>query len=172
MPSKTRFTELITSYEREIHRYLFRMTGNADDAADSLQNTFLKAFEAFPRLPVDANHRAWLFKIAHRQALNLFRASSHRRESPLEEGYERDDPDLHPEEIAETKRLARTLNHVIHRLTLRQRSAVLLRKYEGLAYRDVAAILGCSEDTARAQVYQAMKKIRNGLSPERDRRKT
>ena len=46
---------------------------------------------------------------------------------------------------------------------MRQRSALLLRKYEGLPYREVADVLGCTEENARAQVYQAMKKVRNGL---------
>jgi RNA polymerase sigma-70 factor (ECF subfamily) len=59
--------------------------------------------------------------------------------------------------------LVEALRHVIRALTPRQRSALLLRKYEGLSYREVADILGCSEDNARAQVYQAMKKVRNGL---------
>jgi len=139
------------------------MTGNADDAADVLQDTFLRAFRAFPKLPENANHRAWLYRIAHRQALNLFRAQKARATEPLEDVREVDDATGHPDDLAETRRLARTLRRMIEGLTPRQRSALLLKKYEGLSYADVAAILGCSEENARAQVYQAMKKIRNGL---------
>ena len=163
MPKKTRFTELLGSYEKEIHRYAFRMTGNPEDAQDVLQDTFLKAFRAFPRLPADANHRAWLYRIAHRQALNLFRSQKVRATEPLEDVAAVDDSNGHPDDLAETRRLVRALRHVIRELTPRQRSALLLRKYEGLPYRDVADILACSEDNARAQVYQAMKKVRNGL---------
>lgn len=163
MPRKTRFVDLLGSYEKEIHRYAFRMTGNAEDAADVLQDTFLRAFTAFPRLPADANHRAWLYRIAHRQALNLFRSQKVRTAEPLEHAAGIDDANGHPDELAETRRLARALRRMIRGLTPRQRSALLLKKYEGLPYADVAAILGCSEESARAQVYQAMKKIRNGL---------
>ena len=163
MPKKTRFIDLIGSYEKEVHRYAFRMTGNPEDAADVLQETFLRAFRAFPRLREDANHRAWLYRIAHRQALNLFRSQKVRATEPLEDALAVDDTNGHPDDLAETRRLARALGHVIRDLTLRQRSALLLKKYEGLPYRDVAEILGCSEATARAQVYQAMKKVRNGL---------
>ncbi len=163
MPKKTRFTELLGSYEKEIHRYAFRMTGNPEDAQDVLQDTFLKAFRAFPRLPAEANHRAWLYRIAHRQALNLFRSQKVRATEPLEDVAAVDDSNGHPDDLAETRRLVRALRHVIRELTPRQRSALLLRKYEGLPYRDVADILACSEDNARAQVYQAMKKVRNGL---------
>lgn len=163
MPRKTRFVDLLGSYEKEIHRYAFRMTGNAEDAADVLQETFLRAFRAFPKLPENANHRAWLYRIAHRQALNLFRAQKIRTTEVLEDVPEVDDANGHPDDLAETRRLARALRRMIEGLTPRQRSALLLKKYEGLPYTDVATILGCSEENARAQVYQAMKKIRNGL---------
>jgi RNA polymerase sigma factor (sigma-70 family) len=86
-----------------------------------------------------------------------------REAGTLEEVSAVNDANGHPDDIAETRRLVQALRHVIRGLTPRQRSALLLKKYEGLPYAEVAAILGCSEDNARAQVYQAMKKIRNGL---------
>ena len=67
MPKRVRFAELLQRHEKEIHRFVYRISGNADDASDLLQETFLRAFQAFPRLPEDANHRAWLYRIAHRQ---------------------------------------------------------------------------------------------------------
>ncbi len=163
MAKKARFTDLLGSYEKEIHRYLFRMTGNPEDAQDVLQETFLRAFRAFPRLQSDANHRAWLYRIAQRQALNLFRSQKVRATEPLENALFVDDANGRPDALAEGRRLVRALRHVIRELTPRQRSALLLRKYEGWPYRDVADILRCSEENARAQVYQAMKKVRNGL---------
>lgn len=165
MPKSKHFSELLESHEKEIYRFAYRMTGNADDASDLLQDTFLRALQAFPRLSPDANHRAWLYRIAHRQALNLFRSRRVRRSEPLEEANGLHDANGHPEDLTETRRLARALAHLIRGLTPRQRSALLLKKYEGLSYSDVAGVLGCSEESARANVYQAMKKIRNGLRP-------
>ena len=167
MPAKTRFIDLVGSFEEEIYRYAFRMTGNPDDAADLLQETYLRAFRAFPKLPADANHRAWLYRIAHRQALNFFRSRRVRASEPIDETHAVLDANGHPDDLSETRHLARALGSLIRNLTPRQRSALLLKKYEGLAYVDVAEILGMSEENARAQVYQAMKKIRNGLSPAR-----
>ena len=166
MPGKARFAEILESYQKEIYRYTFRMTGNPDDAADLLQDTFLRAFKAFPRLPKDANHRAWLCRIAHRQVLNHFRSKRLRGTSPIDAAAEVHDANGHPDDLSETRRLARVLAHVVRDLTPRQRSALLLKKYEGLPYRDVAEILGMSPENARAQVYQAMKKVRNGLKRE------
>jgi RNA polymerase sigma-70 factor, ECF subfamily len=165
MPKTKHFTELLESHEREIYRFVYRMTGNPEDASDLLQETFLRAFRAFPRLPADANHRAWLFRIAHRQALNLFRARRVRRAEPIEEATALQDLGGHPESLSETRHLAQSLRALIRNLTVRQRCALLLKKYEGLSYAEVADVLGCTEENARAHVYQAMKKIRNGLRP-------
>lgn len=167
MPKRVHFSELLESHEKEIYRFLYRMTGNPEDASDLLQETFLRAFQAFPRLPADANHRAWLYRIAHRQALNLFRSRRVRKATSLDEARTLYDSNGHPESLEETRRLARTLGRVIRALSPKQRSALLLKKYEGLSYRDVAAILGSTEENARAHVYQAMKKIRDGLNPSR-----
>jgi RNA polymerase sigma-70 factor (ECF subfamily) len=163
MPKRVHFSELLESHEREIYRFVYRMTGNAEDASDLLQETFLRAFQAFPRLPEEANHRAWLYRIAHRQALNLFRSRRVRRAEPLERARGLHDSNGHPESLEETRRLARALGQAIRDLTPRQRSALLLKKYEGLSYADVAAVLGSTEENARAHVYQAMRKIRDGL---------
>lgn len=166
MPETNRFAALLECYEKEIYRFVFRLTGNPEDAADLLQDTFLKAFKAFPKLPEDANHRAWLYRIAHHEALNLFRSRAVRATEPLELAARVAGSDEDPDALEETRRLARALGDVIRKLTVRQRSALLLKKYEGLSYSEVASVLRCSEENARAQVYQAMKKIRNGLRPE------
>jgi RNA polymerase sigma-70 factor (ECF subfamily) len=169
MPKTVHFAELLENHEKEIYRFVYRMTGNPEDASDLLQETFLRAFRAFPRLPEDANHRAWLYRIAHRQALNLFRSRRVRKTEPLDEARALHDANGHPESFEETRRLARALGRVIRALSPRQRAALLLKKYEGLSYADVASILGSTEENARAHVYQAMKKIREGLKPKEER---
>jgi RNA polymerase sigma-70 factor (ECF subfamily) len=170
MPRTVHFAELLEGHEKEIYRFVYRMTGNPEDASDLLQDTFLRAFKAFPRLPEGANHRAWLYRIAHRQALNLFRSRRVRKTEPLDEARALHDANGHPESLEETRRLARALGQVIRALSPRQRAALLLKKYEGLPYADVAAILGSTEENARAHVYQAMKKVRDGLKPKEGRR--
>lgn len=170
MPKTVHFAELLESHEKEIYRFVYRMTGNPEDASDLLQDTFLRAFKAFPRLSEGANHRAWLYRIAHRQALNLFRSRRVRKTEPLDEARALHDANGHPESFEETRRLARALGRVIRALTPRQRAALLLKKYEGLSYADVAEILGSTEENARAHVYQAMKKVRDGLKPKEGRR--
>ena len=160
---KTRFEDLLGRHEKEIYRFAWRMTGNPDDAADILQETFLRAFKAYRQLPPDANYRAWLYKIASRLALNHARSVKVRRSVPLDEAFHLPERNGDVESLVETKRLANVLAGVLDGLSSKQRVALLQRKYEGLSYREIATTLSCSEETARAHVYQAMVKVRRGL---------
>jgi len=162
-----RFEELMGKYEKEIYRFVYRMTGNRDDAADVLQDTFFKAFRAFPRLPAKANHRAWLYRIASRSAMNLARSKKVRRALPLEKARHLAESNGDLESLVETRRLAGCLGDIVRALPVRQRIALLQRKYQELSYREIAATLQCSEQSARAHVYQAMTKIRRGLAASR-----
>ena len=158
-----RFEDLLERHEKEIYRFARRLTGNQQDAADVLQETFLKAFRAFRRLPSDANHRAWLFRIASNSALNLTRSNKVRRALPISKAFHLPERNGDLEELVETRRLTRVLAEVVRSLSPRQRVALLQKKYEGLSYQEIAATLGCSEETARAHVYQAMGKVRRAL---------
>jgi RNA polymerase sigma-70 factor (ECF subfamily) len=151
-------------YEKEIYRFTYRMTGNREDAADVLQETFFRAFRALDRLPEKANHRAWLYRIASRSALNLARGRKLRRTLPLEKALHLAESNGDLESLVETRRLASRLGEIVRALPARQRIALLQRKYQGLSYGEIAATLDCSEQAARAHVYQAMGKIRRGLA--------
>lgn len=161
---ETRFEDLLERHEKEIYRFAWRLTGNRQDAADVLQETFLRAFRAFRRLPSDANHRAWLYRIAGHSALNLARANRARRALPITKAFHLPERNGDIEELVETRRLTRLLAEVLRRLSPRQRVALLQKKYEGLSYQEIALTLGCSEETARAHVYQAMEKVRRALA--------
>ena len=158
-----RLEDLVNLHEKEIYRFAYRMTGNREDAADILQETFLRAFKSLPRLPDGSNHRAWLFRVAGRLSLNLARANKVRKSVPIEKALHLPERNGDLESLVETRRLARALAESLRLLSSRQRIALLLRKYEGLPYEEIALALGCTEESARAHVYQGMNKIRRGL---------
>lgn len=161
---EVRFEDLLEQHEKEIFRFARRMTGNSEDAADVLQDTFLRAFKSFSKLPKQSNYRAWLYRIAGRQALNLARSKKVRRTIPIEEAVHLPERNGDLEALVETRRLARALAGAVRKLSSRQRIALIQRKYEGLSYSEISEVLGCTEAAARAHVYQAMTKIRRGLA--------
>jgi len=160
VPSKPSFDSVISLYSAEIFAYLWRHLYGRDDAEDCLQEVFLRAFKAYERLDGDANIRAWLYKIATNEVMSYHRKRN--RKFNYQGIFDQDlvSTDSSPIQQLEMKERFEVLMGAVNALPHRQRSAFLLRKYHELSYVDIARILDCSEEAARANVYQALKKLR------------
>lgn len=169
---KGHFEQLVIQHYREIYRYIARCTGGLDATEDLFQETFLRAYKAYAALPGEANTRAWLFKIATNLCRNHFRYLQRHRDVSLHEvlatvetmaqvahGTEHGDP----EQYVLSQDMERTVRSIMDGLPVKQKAAFIQRKVEGLDYERIATSLRCSPDAARAHVFQALKKIRQGL---------
>jgi RNA polymerase sigma-70 factor (ECF subfamily) len=155
---------VVAAHHDEIFRYLRRVTWPAGDAEDLSQETFLRAYRAYAALPRDANVRAWLFAIATNLAKNHCRAEARRRRAYGEvEATLRERTDPAPEAALASREAGTLVERIVGRLPLRQRLAFTQRKIHGLDYEAIGQNLGCSADTARAHVFQALRKIRRGF---------
>jgi RNA polymerase sigma-70 factor, ECF subfamily len=154
------FDELLTAYQREIYRYALHLTRNPSDADDLYQETFLKAYRAYDRLDGDANFRAWLYRIATNTFLSQRRKAS--RERPLNDDADGLLPAATDDQPAtlDARDLLVEVHQFIQGLPEKQRVALVLRKYHEFDYRQIGEALQCSEDAARANVYEALKKLR------------
>jgi len=168
MPANPDFESLVHLYGGEIYAYLWRILRETRDAEDCLQETFLRAYRAYGRLPEDANCRAWLYKIASNVARTYLKqmASSAARTAPV-------DVETVPDSGSATNSLERrealqAVHAAVMSLPWKQRSALLMRKYQGLSYGVIASALDCSPEAARADVYQALRKLRAWLSKEQE----
>lgn len=154
------FAWLLESFHPLIFRFLVRLcAGDRHTAEDITQETFLRAFRAFDRLTPDANHRAWLYRIAYNTFLNDRRRFRH-GEVELDESH------AAPRSREDARELASAVLAFVQTLPTKQRAALILRRVEGREYDEVAAILGCSEESARANAYQALKKLRERFGEE------
>jgi RNA polymerase sigma-70 factor (ECF subfamily) len=166
MTKKPDFESLVEWHGGELFGYLWRLTGNEADASDSLQDTFLRAFKAYERLQDFSNLRAWLYKIATNTARTRHARSQRRQADPLLE------PIASGEKAVDVQVLERTqlasVKQAVMALPARQRAALMMRKYQELEYSEIAAALDCSEDSARANVYQALKKLREQFAEVND----
>ena len=160
------FEALVSAHSAAIFAYLWRMLRDSADAEDCLQDTFLRAYRAYGRLDPalggrgHTNHRAWLYRIATNVARTRLKQRS--REAARTVALA---PDLAaagrgPAEQASHNALLAAVAAAVDALPHHQRAALILRQYQGLDYAQVAAILECSPESARASVYQAMKKLR------------
>lgn len=147
-------------YGKEIHAYLWRMLGDSQDADDGLQETFLRALRHRSRSPI-LEPRAWLYTVAGNVARSQLRVR--RREGDRRAGADLDV--AAPDGVGERER-ADAVRQAVDRLPSKQRQALLLRRYQGMSYDEVARVLGGSAQTARANVYQAIRKLRKTFPEE------
>lgn len=164
------FTEVVTLHQRAVYGYLLRFTRNLHDAQDLFQETFLRAYRAYAVLPADADHRAWLMRIAVNLSKNYVRDRQRRHRVLVDESQGRTregglltPPGMDTEERMISRETAHTLLAAIEALPFRQRTALIQRQFEGLDYQAIADNLACSPAAARAHVYQALRKLRLSL---------
>ena len=153
------FESLVADYHPSIFRFLLRLcAGRQHDAEDLCQDTFLRAYRAYPTLDARGQERAWLYRIAYNVFLN-----DRRRSRPTVPA---------TDEIAATghddvgRELVRAVAAFIQTLPPKQRAALVLRRIDGREYAEIAAVLGGSEEAARANVFQALKKVRERFAEE------
>ena len=158
------FEGIVAAHHAEIRRYLLRVTARASDADDLSQETFLRAFRASGGLSADANVRAWLFAIATNLSRNHFRSQKRRRLAYAAAAVESQGADGNrPDREALLGEAQARVERIIAGLPDKQRLAFTMRKMHDLDYDAIGASLSCSPESARAHVFQALKKIRRGL---------
>ncbi len=159
------FEHLVETYGGEIYVYLWRLfDGSVEDAEDCLQDTYLRAFQAYHRLRPDSNYRAWLYKIATNSGLKLLKKK--RRQMEFQEGLEGKYTTSLDDAVEERITLGQVAR-AVEALPEKQKSALILRKYQALPYDEIAAIIGGDERSARANVYQGLRKLRKMFNPDR-----
>jgi RNA polymerase sigma factor (sigma-70 family) len=148
------FQSFFDQHRDEVLGFLTALVG-PDAADDCFQETFVAALRAYPRLRADSNLRAWVLTIARRKAVDHHRVRG-RQAVPSD--------DL-PEVAAPAAADARPeLWAAVSGLPERQRAAVFLRFAGDLTHRDIASVLESSEDAARKNVSDGLKKLKESLA--------
>ena len=159
------FETIVGAHHAEIYRYLRRVTSWSAEAEDLSQETFLRAYRAYRSLGPEANVRAWLFAIATNLSRNHFRSEKRRRVAHQAVSVESREADLDgPEDEARFGEARTLLETTVQALPLKQRLAFVMRKVHDLDYEAIGRSLDCSAESARAHVFQALRKIRLSLN--------
>lgn len=147
------FQSLLDRHANDVLGFLIAAVG-PQEAEDCFQETFLAALRSYPRLEDDRNLRGWLLTIAHRKAIDHHRARS-RRPQPLAE----------PPEVAVRDRGPGSgIWSAVAALPPKQRTAVALRFACDLPHREIAATLGGTEEAARRNVHEGLRRLREVLA--------
>lgn len=160
------FAELMAHYERMVYSLIYRMMGDADDAYDLTQNTFVKAYLALTRFRQGGQRHfsAWLMRIATNQCLDVLRRRQRLRWLPWE-GPKHDQllvsPPLDdPERVAVSQETGAMVQRVLGRMSHRHRMALILREYEGLSCEEIGEVMGLSRSAVKALLFRAREEFR------------
>jgi RNA polymerase sigma factor (sigma-70 family) len=149
------FQKLLDAHGRDVHRFLVASVGR-HDADDCYQETWLAAMRAYPRLRDAANLRSWVLTIAHRKAIDHLRSRT-RVAVPVADVPETAGP-VAPAADGEL------WGHV-RELPPKQRAALALRYLGDAPYAEISAVMGTSEDAARRNVHEGLKRLRLEYQP-------
>jgi len=153
-----RIALLLAKHGEELARHIRRIVRDDDTAQDLLQETMLKAWRALERLTPGSNERAWLYRIATNASLNHQRSRSREHAALARHAAELTSE---PEDRTRSDDAGRAqLWAEVARLPDRQRLALSLRVADELDYEEIAARIGGTVAAARANVYQATKRLK------------
>jgi RNA polymerase sigma-70 factor (ECF subfamily) len=170
------FRVLVERHSRSVFRLACRMTGNEQDAEDVVQESMLRAYRQLVKFDQRASFRTWLYRIATNCSLDLVRArqrrGQHRGHTP-EGGHDEVEnpaaalpsPDPTPERMALSGEVRERLTAALGELSATERSAFVLRHFEGMCIEDVSRVLGCRTGAAKHSVFRAVQKLRRALEP-------
>jgi RNA polymerase sigma-70 factor (ECF subfamily) len=160
---ETRFEQLFRDHHSSIYVYLCRLVGDQKQAEDLTQDTFVKAYRSLPRLPVEANARAWLYRIATNTALDWLRRRRLISWLPL---FGRDDHPAVRTSFADASLESVTVQQVLGQLPPRYRLPLVLYACQGLSTQEVAEILQISRGAVKTRLFRAREKFRKLYAPE------
>jgi len=168
---------LVERHSHYVYRLAYRMAGNSHDAEEIVQEAFLRGYQKLKQFAGQANFGTWVYRIAANYAIDRLRQrkiDDARREQPgrdSEGGAELDpltqvsDSAPSPERLARSSQLARRMEQALQELTPAERTAIVMRHWDGCGIEEIAAALKSSTTAAKNTVFRAVQKLRIALEP-------
>jgi len=150
---------LISRWDKRVYNYVLRLVRNREDALDTAQEVFLKAYQSLGKLEDSSRFGPWLYRIAHNEAFSLLRKRRPESELTDEPRPRPPSPRLLPVEVS----LA--VERALERLSEDQREAVVLKIYQGFKFEEMSEILACPVSTVKSRLYTALDLLKDTLAP-------
>ena len=163
------FEELIERYQMLVIGTVAKMLGDASTAEDLAQQVFIRVWQAAPRYRATAKFTTWLMTITRNLVFNETRRRGRARLFPMEheDGTPREIHDLRsvePGHRLQEKELQDAIERAIASLPEQQRLALILRRYEEMAYEEIAAVLETTVPSVKSLLFRAREELRSKLA--------
>lgn len=168
------FEELVLRYQDRLVGFFFHLVHDRAAAEDLAQECFLRVFRSRERYEATARFSTWLFRIAHNLASNQKRGSVRRREIPLANSSDAHEFQVNEQNLAEKSALMPTrqldsnemrdvVRMAIEELSERQRTAVVLHKFEEMSYEEIGEVMGLGVVAVKSLLSRARGKLKEAL---------
>jgi RNA polymerase sigma-70 factor (ECF subfamily) len=156
------FEALYNLYYRRLFGYLLKLTRKAELVEEVLNDVMLAIWKGAGTFDGRSRPSTWIFGIAYHKALKALARRSRESDGDPEEGPEPVDAD-EPESLAARRELAGVLGRAIGALSPEQRAVVELTYYYGMAYQEIAEIVGCPVNTVKTRMFHARRRLKELL---------
>ena len=161
------FEKLVLEYEKAVYGITQRMCGNAEDAADMTQETFIKAYNSLSSFRGDSKFSVWLYRIATNVCLDFLRSKSRKPTVSLsmedDDGEEVEldiaDESQSPERLLERGLTRDAVRRGLNALSPEYRQILLLREIQGLSYEEISEVLTLEVGTVKSRIFRARKRL-------------
>jgi RNA polymerase sigma-70 factor (ECF subfamily) len=167
------FRVLVDRYSRSVFRLAYRMTGNEADAEDVVQESFLRAYRQLDSYESRSSFSTWLYRIAANYSLDLIR-SRKRHEDRRAHALEGDEVNVldsvksaepGQERVLYGSQVRARIDAALSELSDQERTAFLLRHFEGKSIEEIGAVLGTAGSATKNSIFRAVRKLREALEP-------
>jgi len=161
--SEKAFNELFLLFQRPIYYLAMRLVRNHNDADEIVQKTFIQIYKSIDRFRGESTFKTWLYRIAINQCKDHLKSKEQRitkisLETPQFKRLKT--PFEHPLQKLVREDRSKMLLKIIHKLSHQQKTAVMLRVFEDMAFKEIANVLECKESTAKVHFHQALIKMK------------
>lgn len=158
------FEVLVERYRNDVFAFSMRFVRNREEAWDISQEVFVKAYRGLRRFRGDAGFKSWLLRITANHCKDWLKKRRLDTVSFDEQiGSEATAGVLDPGQQAAAHELGVAIEHALGQLPHKHRLAFVLREFEGLSYKEMAEVMGCSQGTVMSRLHHARKKLQNAL---------
>jgi len=160
----TAFEAIFGRYQHPIYNYILRIMGNAEEAYDLTQDTFVRAYVALPKTSPDLNLTPWLFRIATNLCRDQLRRRKIIRWQPIDALlglFQWEDPSSYtPEREAVRKEESHRVQQVLNRLSADHRLCLVLKEYHGMSCDEIGEVMGKSRSAVKSLLFRAREEFR------------
>ncbi len=158
---------LVERFRRPLYGYLHRMLGNAAEAEDVFQETFLRVVKHLPRFEEGRRVKPWVYAIASNLVKNVYRSRKYREKTSIDQENEAGEPlsaslaalSRAPVDLASEGERALAVRRAVESLSPVSRDALVLFYFQGLAYEEIAQALEVPLGTVKSRIHNALSKL-------------